>query len=98
MNVGGRITLSLIVCDFGDRAQECGSHFRNEFFFAVKVVSEVRPKGTIQPVLVAGAVDELMKQGAVIVRGIYESGAGGHVYGIGARPIVGAVFRFVRQL
>jgi len=32
------------------------------------------------------------------VRRIYEPGAGGHVYGIGTRPIVGAIFRFAGQL
>ena len=32
------------------------------------------------------------------MRGINETGAGWHVYRIGTRPIVGAVFRFAGQL
>jgi hypothetical protein len=59
-----------------------------QFFLAVEFVSEVSAKSAVETAFVAATVDQLVKQGAVVVGRIHEAGAGGHVDGIRTAPII----------
>ena len=98
LDVGGGVAVGVLVGNARDGAEKGRAHLGYQFLFAVKLISEVVAKGAIQAAFVAGAVDQFVKQGAVVVRRIHEAGTGGHVDGIGAWPVVSAVLGGAGQM
>lgn len=89
---------SPLVRDSSNGAEKCGFHLGDQFLLTVKLVSKARPKRSIETGLVARAVDQFMKQSAVVVWAINEALASWNVDQFGTLPIVGAVFCRTRQL
>jgi hypothetical protein len=56
LNVCGGIPVGVLVGDTGDGAKESCAHLGNQFFFAVKLISETVAKGAIQAAFVSCAM------------------------------------------
>jgi len=91
LDVGSGVAVGVLVGDAYDSAKKGRAHLGYQFLFAVKLISEAVAKDAMQTALVAGAVYQLVKERAVIVRRIDEAGTRGHVDGIGRGPVVSAV-------
>jgi hypothetical protein len=92
LDVSGRVAVDALVSDASNGAKKGRAHLRYQFLFAVKLISEAVAKGAIEAALVAGAMYQLVKQCAVIMRRIHKTAPCGNVDGIGRWPIVSAVF------
>ena len=60
LNVCSGIAVGVLVGDTGDCAKEGCAHLGNQFFFAVKLISEVVAKGAIQATFVPGAMNQVL--------------------------------------
>ena len=64
LNVRGGVAVGVLVGNTGDSAKESCAHLGNQFFLAVKLISETVAKGAIEAAFVPGAVNQLMEYGA----------------------------------
>src|SRR5579863_4426625 len=98
LDVSGGVAVGVLVGDACDSAKEGRAHLGYQFLFTVKLVAETIAEGAIEAAFMSGRVNQFMKKRVVVMRCIDESSAGGHVHGIRARPVIGAVFVFARQM
>ena len=91
LDVSSGVAVGVLVGDAYDSEKKGRAHLGYQFLFAVKLISEAVAKDAMQTALMACAVHQFVKQGAVIVRCIDETGPRGHVDGIGRGPVVSAV-------
>src|ERR1700684_16628 len=73
LDVSSGVAVGVLVGDACDSAKKGSAHLGYQFLFAVKLISAAGAKDAMQTALVAGAVNQLVKERAVIVRRIDEA-------------------------
>ena len=61
LDISGGVAVGVLVGNTSDSAKKGRAHLGNQFFLAVKLVSEAVAKDTVEAAFVAGAVDQLVK-------------------------------------